>query len=425
MRDLASIVIERIDALGKMSDEPGRLTRTFGSSAMHRANDLVASWMRKAGMETRLDAIGNLIGRFESPKSIRRRQKHFGGQEVQDPKSKVLLLGSHLDTVCDAGKFDGPLGVLIAIACVQYLNDSGVDLPFAIEVVAFCDEEGVRYQSTYLGSRVLAGTFDRKDLKRLDANGISMVDAIREFGGNPHAFDSAKAEKKNLLGYVEVHIEQGPILEAKNLSVGVVSAISGQSRFKYKFVGKAGHAGTVPMNLRSDALCAAAEFITEVEAYSKKIRGLVATVGTIKALPGASNVISGETSLTLDVRHPDDRVRKSASAKLRNMAGEIARRRGLKVQTDCVHEAISVSCDRKASALLERLSRIHQGRSILLPSGAGHDAAAIAAITSVAMLFVRCKGGISHHPDEFASEKDILVALKILVAFVTGVARKR
>ena len=425
MRDLASIVIERIDALGKMSDEPGRLTRTFGSSAMHRANDLVASWMRKAGMETRLDAIGNLIGRFESPKSIRRRQKHFGGQEVQDPKSKVLLLGSHLDTVCDAGKFDGPLGVLIAIACVQYLNDSGVDLPFAIEVVAFCDEEGVRYQSTDLGSRVLAGTFDRKDLKRLDANGISMVDAIREFGGNPHAFDSAKAEKKNLLGYVEVHIEQGPILEAKNLSVGVVSAISGQSRFKYKFVGKAGHAGTVPMNLRSDALCAAAEFITEVEAYSKKIRGLVATVGTIKALPGASNVISGETSLTLDVRHPDDRVRKSASAKLRNMAGEIARRRGLKVQTDCVHEAISVSCDRKASALLERLSRIHQGRSILLPSGAGHDAAAIAAITSVAMLFVRCKGGISHHPDEFASEKDILVALKILVAFVTGVARKR
>jgi allantoate deiminase len=414
MRDLASIVMERIDALGKISDEPGRLTRTFGSQAMRRTNDLVAFWMRVAGMETREDAIGNLIGRFQSPKS-----------KVRGPRSKVLLLGSHLDTVRDAGKFDGPLGVLTAIACVQYLKESGIELPVAIEVVGFCDEEGVRYQSTYLGSRVLAGTFDRKDLKRLDANGISMADAISEFGGNPHGLASAKADKRNLLGYVEVHIEQGPVLEVKNLSVGVVSAISGQARFKYNFVGKAGHAGTVPMNLRSDALCAAGEFITTVETYSKTIRGLVATVGAIQALPGASNVIPGETRLTLDVRHPDDRVRKSASTKLRKMAGEIARRRGLKVQADCVHEATSVSCDRKASALLERLSKNRQGRSIVLPSGAGHDAAAMSAITPVAMLFVRCKGGISHHPDESASEKDILVALKVLVDFVTGFARKK
>src|ERR1051325_9746865 len=258
MKDLAKTVMERVNALGEFSDEEGRLTRTFCSPAMRRVNDLVASWMREAGMDVRQDAIGNLIGRYESPKS-----------KVQSPKSKTLLLGSHLDTVRDAGKFDGPLGVLAAIACVQRLHDD-VALPFAIEVIGFADEEGVRYQSTYLGSRALAGTFDCKDLGRADAEGITMADAIRGFGGNPDQILTAKLDRKSLLGYVELHIEQGPVLEKKRLSVGVVSAIAGQKRFRCRFVGQAGHAGTVPMNLRSDALCAAAEFIVAAESFAKQ-----------------------------------------------------------------------------------------------------------------------------------------------------------
>jgi allantoate deiminase len=405
MTGLARTVMERIEALGKISDEEGKLIRTFCSPAMRRTNDLVASWMREAGMDLCEDAIGNLVGRFESP------------------KSKTLLLGSHLDTVRDAGKFDGPLGVLVAIACVQRLHDSGIRLPFAVEVAGFADEEGVRYQSTYLGSRALAGTFDRRDLHRVDAQGISMADAIRSFGGNPDKLAMAKMNRKNLLGYVEVHIEQGPVLEKKRLSVGVVSAIAGQKRYRCGFIGMAGHAGTVPMNLRSDALCAAAEFILSVEAFAKKCAGLVATVGRIEALPGATNVIPGEVNLTLDVRHADDKVRDKACAKLLEIARRGAAKRGVRIKWEQVHSAPSVRCDGNLSAILERAVKQRQGKSIVLPSGAGHDAAAMSAIAPVAMLFVRCKGGISHHPAESASEKDVRVAIEVMNDFIAELSK--
>ena len=305
---------------------------------------------------------------------------------------------------------------------VQHFKNSGASLPFAIEVIGFSDEEGVRYQSAYLGSRALAGTFNPTDLKRVDGDGIKMADAIREFGGKPHAIASAMANKRNLVGYLEVHIEQGPVLEKKNLSVGVVSAISGQSRYQFRFLGLAGHAGTVPMTMRSDALCAAAEFIVAVERYGKKIPGLVATVGTIQVAPGASNVIPGEALLSLDVRHDVDRVRNAACVKLQKIAADIAKRRSLQVKATCVHKAHSVSCDKQTSALLESLCRKHQGNSLVLPSGAGHDAAAMAAMTPVAMLFVRCKGGISHNPAESVATKDAAVALRVTVDFVTAVA---
>jgi len=409
--DLARTVMERIEALGKISDEKDKLTRTFCSPAMRRANDLVASWMRQAGMEVHEDAIGNLIGHFESPNG-----------KVQSLKSKTLLLGSHLDTVRDAGKFDGPLGVLVAIACVQHLHDSGTRLPFAIGVVGFADEEGVRYQSTYLGSRALAGTFNHKDLLRSDAQGVAMADAIRRFGGNPDDISSARVNCNSLLDYVEVHIEQGPVLEKRNLSVGVVSAIAGQRRFRCRFFGRAGHAGTVPMSLRSDALCAAAEFIVMVEALAKKCAGLVATVGKIEASPGASNVIPGEVSLTLDVRHADDKTRDQACAKLLALGKRVAAKRGVKAKSEEVHSAPSVGCDPKLSGFLDQAVKRCQGKSITLPSGAGHDAAAMAVATRVAMLFVRCKGGISHHPSESAAQKDVRVAIEVLSDFVRKLA---
>jgi allantoate deiminase len=405
----------RIEALGKISDDPTCLTRTFCSPAMRRANAIVASWMRDAGMRVRTDAIGNLIGHFPGTQ-----QK----SKIENRKSKILLLGSHLDTVRNAGKFDGSLGVLVAIACVQSLHNSKTRLPFAVEVVGFADEEGVRYQSTYLGSKALAGKFNPKDLKRLDRDDVSMADAIRSFGGNPEALDKARSDRTHLLGYVETHIEQGPVLELENLSVGVVTAIAGQTRMRLTFIGRAGHAGTTPMNLRRDALCAAAEFISSVENLGQSGRGLVATVGEIVALPGASNVIPGEVRLSLDVRHAKDSVRERAIATLKQRAAQIARKRQVKFSVEIVHQSQAVACDRHLSKLLTKAARRHQEHVPFLPSGAGHDAAAMAAITPVAMLFVRCKNGISHHPDESVRVQDVQTAISVMGDFIEQLANE-
>jgi allantoate deiminase len=394
--------MRRIDELARISEEPGKLTRNFCSPAMRRANDLVGSWMRGAGMDVREDAIGNLIGHYPS----------------QSPESKTLLLGSHLDTVRDAGKFDGLLGVLVAIACVQHLHGAKTRLPFGIEVIGFADEEGVRYQSTYLGSKALAGTFNPEDLKRTDANGVTMAEAIRSFGGNPEAIASARLDPKRLLGYAEVHIEQGPVLEKKNLAVGIVTAIAGQSRMKITFTGRAGHAGTTPMNMRRDALCAAAEFLLDAESLAKNQDGLVATVGEITALPGASNVIAGEVRLSLDLRHAEDSVRQAAVAELENRAAAVAAERKVGLQWQHVHQSPAVTCDPRLSAMLSEAVKPHQQGVLSLPSGAGHDAAAMSAVTPVSMLFVRCKGGISHHPDESASVEDVRVAIEVMNEFL-------
>lgn len=402
----AQLVMGCLDQLARISEEPSRLTRTYGSTAMRQANELVAGWMRAAGMSTRTDAIGNLVGHYPAAKT----------------GAKTFLLGSHLDTVRDAGKFDGSLGVLTAIACVKQLHRAGVRLPFAIEVIAFADEEGVRFQSTYLGSRALAGTLRAEDLRRTDARGISLAEAIRQSGGNPKALGNAERAPARLLGYTEVHIEQGPVLEQQGLPVGVVTAIAGQSRLRVGFVGAAGHAGTVPMHLRRDALVGAAEFVASVPSVASNHRGLVATVGQIQAAPGASNVIPGLAVLTLDVRHERDDRRRAAAHSLRARAATIARRRGLKLQWSSVQESASVRCDPKLTQLLTRCTA-RRGLDVLkLPSGAGHDAAALAAVCPVAMLFVRCKGGISHHPAESVKTADVRVAIAVMNNFLKELA---
>jgi allantoate deiminase len=402
-----SIIMERLEALGRISDEPGRLTRFFASPSMRRANELVETWMLQAGMSTRMDALGNLIGSFPGP----------------NPDSKVLLLGSHLDTVRNAGKFDGPLGVVMAIACVERIRLARHALPFAVKVVAFADEEGARFQSAYLGSRALTGQLDEKDLALVDENGVTMAQAIRQFGGDPARLDSCRMAKENLLGYVEVHIEQGPVLEQKNQAVGVVTAIAGQTRAKIKFDGRPGHAGTTPMELRRDALCGAAEFIVDVDKYARQHPGLVATVGQISAEPNVSNVIPGTCRLALDLRHQEDAVRVRGCKDLANILTGIEQRRGLRTLWQMVQETASVPCSTKLSALLRDAALKHQPGVTDLPSGAGHDAAVMAKIAPVAMLFVRCAGGVSHHPDESVRVEDVRIALDTLTDFVLSLPR--
>ena len=381
---LARELMARCDALGKISEEPARLTRTFASLAMRRANKLVGSWMREAGMQVREDAAFNLLGRWNSA----------------ERGANTFLLGSHLDTVRDAGKYDGPLGVLIAIAAVQRLRERGVKLPFHLEVVGFSDEEGVRYQTAYLGSNAFAGTLKAADLARIREKQIVKARRRDEF-----------------LGYAEVHIEQGPVLESKNLPVGVVSAIAGQSRIRVEFQGVAGHAGTVPMDLRRDALAGAAELVLAAERC-----GVTATVGKLEVAPGASNVIPGQAVLTLDVRHQSDARRLAAVKSLHTKARAIAKRRGLKWLWQPVQENRAVQCDKTLTRIFSKCVA-HRGiKPLALPSGAGHDAVVLSRICPVAMLFVRCKGGISHNPAESVKTADVRVAIEVLVDFLIRVA---
>lgn len=399
-KQLASMLNE----LGRVTDEPGRLTRTFLSPGMKRANDLVGGWMKQAGLKVRVDPVGNLIGRL--------------GPKTPNPRPKTLLLGSHLDTVRDAGRFDGPLGVLLPIVALAELRRRGVTLPFAVEVLGFSEEEGVRFASAYLGSEGYAGRLKAATLKLRDADGVSVGEALRKFNAGRFSAPRPAHRSSSLLGYIEVHIEQGPVLEQRNLAVGVVSAIAGQSRFKLTWTGQAGHAGTTPMALRRDALAAAAEFALEAERLARRTSGLVATVGALSVSPGAANVIPGQVLHTLDVRHARDAIRNRAVVYLKLEAAKIARSRKVPVGWQLTQDNAATPCSPALTAALERSVKAVQGKSLALVSGAGHDGVVMASLCPIAMLFVRCRDGLSHHPDEYASPQDLAVALRVMVAFL-------
>jgi allantoate deiminase len=397
--------MERCDYLAQCTEEPGALTRPFASAAMQCAHERVSEWMRDAGMTVGRDNIGNLRGRYE------------GTGEA------TLLLGSHLDSVRNAGKYDGPLGVVVALAAVQRLHDAGRRLPYAIEVLAFADEEGLRFGSTYLGSRAVAGTFDQLDLERVDDAGITMADAIRSSGGDPQRIQEDAWQAGPLLGYCEVHIEQGPVLEDRGLPVGVVSAIAGQNRFWISFAGEAGHAGTVPMEHRRDALVVAAMYVVAVEYEARHHPGLVATVGELRVIGGAANVIPGRVELSLDLRHADDSVRLEACGRLIAHAHALAESRNVAVDVRPLSENAAVPCAPRMVSLLSSAVEDLEHEVLVIPSGAGHDGVPMSALTDIGMLFVRCKGGISHSPAESVETEDVAVAVDVLERFLERLAR--
>ena len=397
---IATEVLARCEEVATYSEEPGRITRTFLCAPMRRLHSRLAGWMEAAGLVVRVDAAGNMIG-------------HRDGL---DPNAPVLMIGSHIDTVPDAGKYDGVLGVMLGLAAVQALG--GRRLPFGIDVIALSEEEGVRYGVPYLGSLAASGRFDRRLLGRTDTGGTSMADAFRAFGLDPSRIEEAAYPPGRLLGYLEAHIEQGPVLESLGLPVGVVEAIAGQSRIRAEIRGRSGHAGTSPMEGRLDALASAAEIVLDVERLGRSVEGLRATVGTIAVEPGASNVIPGRARLSVDVRDPNDDVRMAAVAEFRARAAEVATRRGVEFLLDHEEHHAAVLADTSAMELLCRA--VERGGHVphRMVSGAGHDAAVMAAVAPMAMLFLRSPGGLSHHPDESVRPGDVAVALDVMLRYL-------
>jgi allantoate deiminase len=395
--DQAKEVIRCCRQLAKLSETTGDTTRRFLTKPMRDVHTALATWMARLGMAVRVDAIGNIRGVYA---------RKLSGEPASAPR---VFIGSHLDTVPNAGAFDGVLGVVMGIALVEMLGDSPV--PFAIEVIGFSDEEGVRFGTPFLGSRALAGTFDVSQLDLRDSEGRTLSEAIRGFGLEPRRIPDAQAAP-NSIAYLEFHIEQGPVLESLNLPLGVVDVIAGQSRAAVTFTGMAGHAGTTPMKLRKDALAGASAWITEVEREAFSTQGLVATVGRIAVEPGAGNVIPGRASLSLDVRHPADDMRKEVFARLLKTAETISQQRGLHVEWEPQLDQASVSMDPRLASMLDRAIEqaglpVHR-----MTSGAGHDAMVMAGRVPTAMMFVRCENGLSHHPAENVREDDVAAALE-------------
>ncbi len=394
-------ILDRVAELGRHSDSPGNYTRTFLTPAHQAAAKQIAHWMREAGMGVRVDAIGSVIGRYEG----------------RSPRT--LLMGSHFDSVRNGGKYDGVLGILVPIACVAELNRRGERLPVAIEIAAFSDEEGARFQTSFLASRAMIGRLEPAVLERRDAEGVTLADAMRSAGFDPAKLESARIDGSTLAAYLEVHIEQGPVLLNAGRALGVVTSIAAGNRHLLKVVGDAGHAGTVPMAIRHDALTAAAEMVLAVEKRCSAGGSLVGTVGILKVKDGTGNVIPGEVEFTVDIRAADGETQSAAARDAFAACDAIAKRRGVKLERSKTHEVRAVPC---AAWLQDEIAQSIERQGIepmRLPSGAGHDAMVLAEVTDAGMMFVRCgAGGVSHNPAETVSAEDAGLAVAALLDFL-------
>ncbi|MBG2637795.1 allantoate amidohydrolase [Klebsiella michiganensis] len=396
MQQAAARVMARADELAAISEPPDALTRVYLSPQHLEANQRAARWMTQAGMTVWQDSVGNICGRYE-------------GEQEGAP---AILRGSPLDTVRNAGRYDGMLGVLAAIEVVHGLHQQGRRLKQAIEIVGFCDEEGTRFGITLLGSRGITGTWPESWLAQTDADGVSVAQAMVLAGLDPARIHLAARRPEEIAAYLELHIEQGPCREQEGLALGGGEAINGARRLNCRFTGEAGHAGTVPMSHRKDALAAAAEWMVRVETLTREQGGnRVATVGTLRCAPGAVNVIPGDVTLTLDIRGPHDQPLDALLDTLLNEAQAIASRRQLRFSAEEFYRIAATACDSGLQQVLSEAVQAVQGRSLTLPSGAGHDAIAMAERWPSAMLFVRCKGGISHHPAESVTADDVALAI--------------
>ncbi|GEO07979.1 allantoate amidohydrolase [Segetibacter aerophilus] len=405
----AQRIVARIDELAAISEDQNGITRTFGTKAFIEGRNKVEFWMKEAGLATKIDSIGNVRGKLL----------------CNQADAKTFVIASHIDTVVNAGKWDGPLGVTMGLDLIEQLIKTKTILPFDLELIAFSDEEGVRFHTTYLGSKVVAGSFDVDLLEKKDPSAITLREAIATMDGDICNLEKDAIKSEDCLGYFEIHIEQGPVLYEKNISTAVVTSIAGQQRIEITFKGLAGHAGTVPMNMRNDALCCAAEFIIETEKYALENKeNIVATVGKLNIINAASNVIPGEVICSLDVRSADENILNKSSKHLQNLCKKISEERNIRSEWDLIQKTAPVTCDSNLVDLLSQAIAQENIQTIALVSGAGHDAVPISAIAPVAMLFVRCFKGISHNPLEDVELKDIEATVKISDNFIQNLIKK-
>jgi allantoate deiminase len=400
--DLAERAETMIMALGAISEEPARLVRRFLTPEHRRAADLVAHWMRDVGLDVSEDALGTVRGSLS------------GGNAPR------LLIGSHIDTVVDAGKYDGTFGVIAGILAAGHFARQGRKLPFGIDVLAFGDEEGSRFPATLASSAAVAGVFDDARLRQEDRDGVTFAEALAAFGKDARAIPAAAYKRGDAAAYVEVHIEQGPVLEARNQPLGVVTAIVGQTYFAIELLGEAGHAGTVPMSLRRDALAGAAEIVGLVEDIARSNPDVVATVGHLSVQPNASNVIPSHVVMTLDLRSTSDEIRRTLAERFRGEARAIADRRHLGLTMTQTRDTLTTLCDPRVQDAFASAIAAVGGEPLKLGSGAGHDGQSMAHLCPVGMLFVRCRGGVSHNPMEYASPRDMGLAVAALIEFIAN-----
>lgn len=405
MMQSAERLLARCKQLAEISALSTGILRAYLTPEHQRANQLVSEWMQAEGMQSWVDEAGNVWGRYQSA----------------NQSAKRLIIGSHLDTVPNAGRYDGILGVLAGIELIASLQAQKIPVPFNIDVVGFGDEEGYRFGKTLLGSEAIAGGWHADWALLKDAQGITMAEAFQQFGLDATNAANAVLNAEELIGYWELHIEQGPLLEAKDLAVGVVTGIAGARRFHITVTGHAGHAGTVPMALRQDATVGAAEMVQMIEQLAIKHK-LVATVGKFSVKPGGVNVIAGEATFSLDIRSEDDQLRDVVIEKIKILCAEIAKRRKLTIHIEQTHSANAVLCDPAFMQLMGDACQKVTGSNFQLISGAGHDAMAVAALCKVAMLFMRCAKGISHHPDESVTVEDTSIALQVLTQAMLDLA---